>query len=309
MSSEKPVKIPTKEYSIGEKSPPVYRLKVRPKFNPIDINLQFIIEEGWSHADRLRFHTERGINIAKDHPLATLLTNFKPHLLIRRYDREEDSFLTVQISIDGEFEIFSNDGNFAQRYLRGLFLECPPSFHTAEELEIDEEWLDDTKICALFLGLLHGAMGWDPSHQIPQTIRISLEEAEKALDIANYRSCVVMCRRTVEALLKFSFPRLLGNSALDNNGRALTLSAMIERFKKQNPPPIPTHLLHVMDSVRVLGNIPGAHAKEIEGYQFSKHDAEFALASVNYFVEQYFSKIDKEISEYYTLTIDLNEKS
>jgi len=161
----------------------------------------------------------------------------------------------------------------------------------------------------MFFGLLHGALGWGPSHQIPPAIRASLEEAEKALSIANYRSCVVMCRRTIEALLKFAFPRLLGSEATDNNGRALTLNAMIERFKKQKSSSIPTHLLHVLDSVRVIGNVPGAHPAEVEGYKFSKSDAEFALASVHYFLEQYFSKIDTEVLEYYTLTIDLNEKS
>jgi len=283
-------------------------MKVRPDFSPVDINIQFIIEEGWSHADRLRFHPETKIEADKDHPLTAILTHLKPHLLIRRYDREEDSFLTVFISQEGEIEILSNDCNFAQRYLNGLFLECPPSFHSAEELEIVDEWIDDQQVCAMFLGLLHGALGWDPSRQIPPAIRASLEEAEKALSIANYRSCVVMCRRTVEALLKFAFSRLLGSKAIDNKGKALTLNAMIERFKKQKTSLIPTHLLHVLDSVRVIGNVPGAHAAEIEGYQFSKSDAEFALASVRYFVEQYFSKIDTEVLKYYTLTIDLNEK-
>lgn len=243
--------------------------------------------------------------ITPDH---TILTNLKPHLLIRRYDREEDAFLVVFITQDGEIEIDSNNRNFAHRYLNGLFLECPPSFHSADELEIVDEWVEDQQICAMFLGLLHGALGWDPSHQIPPAIRASLEEAEKALPIANYRSCVVMCRRTIEALLKFAFPRLLGSKPIDNKGRELTLNAMIEGFKKQRPSPIPTHLLHVLDSVRVIGNVPGAHASEIEGYQFSKSDAEFALASVHYFVEQYFSKIDTEVLEYYTLTIDLNEE-
>ena len=309
MSHEKLTKIPTRDYSIDGKCPPVHRMKVRPDFSPVDINIQFIIEEGWSHADRLRFHPETKIEAGKDHPLTAILTDLKPHLLIRRYDREEDSFLTVFISQEGEIEILSNDRNFAQRYLNGLFLECPPSFHSAEELEIVDEWIDDQQVCAMFIGLLHSALGWDPSHQIPPAIRASLEEAEKALSIANYRSCVVMCRRTVEALLKFAFSRLLGSKAIDNKGKALTLNAMIERFKKQKTSSIPTHLLHVLDSVRVIGNVPGAHAAEIEGYQFSKSDAEFALASVHYFVEQYFSKIDTEVLEYYTLTIDLNEKS
>jgi len=81
---------------------------------------------------------------------------------------------------------------------------------------------------------------------------------------------------------------------------------MIEKFKKEEFSPIPSHLLHVLDSIRLIGNVPGAHAAEIKGYRFSRSDAEFALASVYYFVEQYFSKIDTEVSEYYTLKIDLD---
>ena len=34
---------------------PVYRIRIYPNFSPIDINIQFIITEGWSDADRLRF--------------------------------------------------------------------------------------------------------------------------------------------------------------------------------------------------------------------------------------------------------------
>ncbi len=224
------------------------------------------------------------------------------------HDREEDSFITVHINLDGEIVVLSNNRDYAKRYVNRLFLECPPAFHSTDELKILEEWTDDPRICAMFLGMLSGALGWDTVNTIPPAIRTSLEEAEKALSIVNYHSCVVMCRRTIEALLRFAFPRLLGNPAVDNKGRPLTLDAMIQQFGKQKPLPIPNHLLHVLDSIRSIGNVPGAHATEIEGYKFSKHDAEFTLSSVFYFIEQYFSKIDKEVTQYYTLTINLSEE-
>jgi HEPN domain-containing protein len=192
--------------------------------------------------------------------------------------------------------------------LQGLFLEFPPSFRSLEDLDVSEGWVEDEQTFAFFMGLLQGALGWDSFNQIPSTIKTSLEEAEKALSITNYRSCVVMCRRTIEALLKFAFPRLLGKTPMDNQGRELTLDAMIREFKQQQPPPIPLHLLHILDSVRVIGNIPGAHAGEIEDYKFSKPDAEFTLASAQYFIDRYFSEIDKEVSKYYTLRIDLDEQ-
>lgn len=308
MSIEDLKKVSIQKYLTKEKAQPIYKVKVRPTFSPLDINLQFIIEEGWSPADRLRFHLETELQVKKDHPLVLLLDHLKPHMLIRRFDKEEDSFIVISIGLDGEMDILSNDSKFAQKYLHGLFLNCPPSYHSIEELDfIEKGWVIDEKLHAMFLGLLHGALGWDPAYQIPPPIRQSLEEADRALSIANYRSCVVMCRRTIEALLKFAFPRLLGVPPTDARGRTSTLHAMIERFKQERSSPIPEHLLKILDSIRLIGNVPGAHADEIKDYRFSKSDAEFALASVYYFTEQYFSKIDPEVSEYYTLTINLED--
>ena len=92
---------------------------------------------------------------------------------------------------------------------------------------------------------------------------------------------------------------------LDAQGRSLTFDAIIRQFRQQPNSPIPAHLLHILESIRVIGNVPGAHPVEIEGYRFSKLDAEFTLSSVQYFIEQYFTQIDKEVTQYYTLTIDL----
>ena len=35
------------------------------------------------------------------------------------------------------------------------------------------------------------------------------------------------------------------------------LNDMIQEFRKQKPSPIPDHLLHVADSIRLIGNVPG----------------------------------------------------
>jgi len=39
-------RIPIKDYLMEGANPPVYVLKVRPNFSPIDVNLQFILREG-----------------------------------------------------------------------------------------------------------------------------------------------------------------------------------------------------------------------------------------------------------------------
>jgi hypothetical protein len=100
--------------------------------------------------DRLRFHLnqESGASIA--HPLAQIL-NLDPHLLIRHLDRDEDSFVSIQVSVEGEIVILSNGPEFARSFFQGVFLECPHSFHTSKEFKISEEWLGDDESKALLL--------------------------------------------------------------------------------------------------------------------------------------------------------------
>ena len=207
--------------------------------------------------------------------------------------------------IDGNIQVLSNDGDKASEYFQGIFLGFPPTFKEPEDMLIESKWSEDEKIFAIFCGMLHGAYGWDPSHDLPPFLEESIQEAHKSLEIGNYKSCVVMCRRGLEALLKFAYKRLLGKESVNKDNKPLMLNDLIKGFKGKSK--IPNHLLHVADSLRLLGNVPGAYAAEIKDYQFTKYDAEFATASILYFVEQYFTKIDTEITSYYTVTIDLNE--
>jgi len=82
---------------------------------------------------------------------------------------------------------------------------------------------------------------------------------------------------------------------------------MITQFRNEITKPIPDHLLHIADSVRLVGNVPGAHAAEIPNYQFTRSDAEYALYAVSHFLHEYFNKIDTEVTRYYAITIDLTE--
>lgn len=263
------------------------------------------MRSGWNQSnDRLRFQpADEGDEPA--HPLVAAIRSAGPFLLIRRFDREAGRLACVRIAVTGEFEVLSNDQPYAHSFITGLILECPPAFHTSDEWETEEAWVDESPVKGMFAGLVAGAMGWDPEHGIPQNIRDSLEEAEKSLAIDNYRSCVVMSRRTLEGVLRFGFPRLLKRQAVNNKGKALDFNGMIQAFRNANPPPIPLYLLHVIDSIRLLGNVPGAHPVDIKGYQFSRSDADFALHATYHFLDQYFSKIDTEVTQYYTLTIDL----
>ena len=140
---------------MGCKKPiPIYSIKVKPNFTPVDINLQFIIEEGWSNADRFRFHVERPKIETKNEAMNTILQSIQLHLLIRRYDKVQDSFISIHISTEGTFDILSNNEEFAHKYLEGLFLEFPPSFHSIEDLQVTTEWVNKAETYYLFLGLL-----------------------------------------------------------------------------------------------------------------------------------------------------------
>jgi len=288
----------------------VFRLRAVAEFSPLDVNVAFLAQTGWNQSiDRLRFHVRSASPIEADSPLARVVTRFEPHLLIRRLDRDEDCFASVHSYVDGNIVVLSNDADFAHTLFQGIFLECPPSFHTLEEFEVTEEWLGDDETKALFSGMLAGAQGWDPSHNVPANIQQSLDEARRSLEIANYRSSVTMSRRTLEAVLKFGYQRLLKKEPVNSKGHGLMLNDMIQDFRRQKPQPIPEHLLHIADSIRLIGNVPGAHAADIAGYHFSRSDAEFALYAASHFLDQYFSKIDREVTQYYTLTVNLAQAS
>ena len=103
--------------------------------------------------------------------------------------------------LSAKLSILSNDAECARWFFAGLFLECPPSFHTIEEFEISEGWEGDGEIRACFTGMLAGAFGWDPLTIYPG-ISQSLDEARGSLEIANYRACVAMSRRCLEAVFE-----------------------------------------------------------------------------------------------------------
>lgn len=298
-------RFPTTDYVKESDTPPFVRLEVRPMYSPTDLNLLFVSRQGWTSADRLRIAL--AVPPAPAGPVAELIAKIPPHVLLRRYDRDADAFVAIRFLADGPITVESNDAPFARKYVHGLLLECPPSFHSLDHLEVHESWISEPNECAMFLGMLQGALGWDSSHQVPPAIAESLEEARTAFDVANFRSTVVMCRRVVEALLKFAHERLLKSKPVNAKGKSLMLDGLIQRFRAENPTPIPAHLLHVADALRVVGNVPGAHPVDIPNYLFTASDAEFALGAAHYFVDQYFAKIDTEVASYYVMTIDCDD--
>ena len=288
-----------------DEQPPttVYRLRAKPEFSPLDFNLEFLKRRGWSlSSDRFRFHMQQDPPPEKANELVKMLASRPPHILIRRLDKEEDYFVALSIYMDGSIEALGNDSEILKDYVVGLFTEFPPSFQKTADLKVKTEEATDATTIAMFCGMLHGAYGWDPASDLPPSLEESLKEAQSSLGIGNYRSCVVMCRRGLEGLLKFAYERLLGKKPVNKKGRGLMLNDLITGFRSAKK--IPDHMLHAADSLRTLGNVPGAHAADIEGYQFTRYDAEFALSTFLYFNEQYFTKVDTDVRTYYSITID-----
>lgn len=59
------------------------------------------------------------------------------------------------------------------------------------------------------------------------------------------------------------YHRLVKKPPVNKKGHGLMLNGMIQKFRAQKPSPIPEHLLHVADSIRLIGNVPGAHASHL----------------------------------------------
>lgn len=297
--------IPLSNYSDENPQRAVFALKAVPNFSPIDFNLGFLRTKGWSvSVDRFRFHFEQNNATSDAHPLKQVLAPQPAHILVRKLDKEEDYCVAISVYMDGSIRILANDEDRAHEFLQGLVLGFPPAFKEPSDLNVDAGWESAGDLFAMFCGMLMGAMGWDPMHDLPPSLEESISEARKSLDIGNYKSCVVMSRRALEGLLKFAHKRLLGHDPI-KKGKSMMLNDLINALKAAKK--MPEHLLQVADSLRLLGNVPGAHAADIPDYQFSRYDAEFAFASLLYFNEQYFTKIDKDVRSYYSIEIDLSD--
>ena len=166
---------PLSRYVDSASSAPVFCLRARPQFSPLDVNVAFLARSGWNQSvDRLRFHIRQDSKTPADHPIAHAMSQLDPHLLIRRLHRDEDRFISVHASVQGEIVVLSNHAEFARECFQGIFLECPRSFLTVDDFEVTEEWKGDDQTKGLFAGRLAGAQGWDPSHNIPENIQQSL---------------------------------------------------------------------------------------------------------------------------------------
>jgi HEPN domain-containing protein len=269
-----PKQIPLSDYGLKKsKAAQVFELSASPKSSPIDVNLPALMQQsGWSLSDRLRFwHTLAG---AVQHTGMT----------IRKLDLDDKAMVHCRIGTDGTVSILGNSREYVTRFFRTTFLNTPPRFDSARGWRVKSGWTRNEIAVAFFAGSVAGALGWGP--KVPDEIEESLEEALDNLERRNWKSCVVMCRRALQALMELAYEKQFGLKA----GR-LDLNAITRRFEALTPPPIPRHWLNIADAVRNVGNVPGAHPRSIPGYTFSKSDAEPAYTNTSNFVAAYFEKL------------------
>src|SRR6266581_2354991 len=218
--------VPKKFGKIELKNLLVFKLDAMPKSSPIDLNVSALSEEsGWSLSDRLRFwHTLNGKS-----PLpATRLT-------IRKLDLEEQALVHCHVEADGTLTILSNDKSYALRFFSDVFLDSPPLFRTRKDWTVKGGWAKDETTVAFFMATAAGALGWGP--KVPQEIEDSMQEALRGIEKRNWKSCVVMCRRALQALMEVAYEKFFGVKP----GKGLDLNGIIRSFEKLSPPPIPRH--------------------------------------------------------------------
>lgn len=268
--------LPKKFGKIEVENLSIFKLEAIPKSSPIDLNVSALSEEsGWSLSDRLRFwHTLNG----KSALPTTRLT-------IRKLELEEQALVLCHVEADGTLTILSNSKDCAMRFFNSVFLDIAPSFPARKDWTLKGGWVNDESAVAFFAGTAAGALGWGP--KVPQEIEDSMKEALRGIEKRNWKSCVVMCRRALQALMEVAYEKFFGVKP----GKGLDLNGIIRSFEKLSPAPLPRHWLNIADAVRNIGNVPGAHPRAIPGYRFSKGDANLAYSNTSSFVSSYFEKI------------------
>ncbi len=266
--------VPKKFGKIEPKNLPVFKLEAIPKSSPIDLNVAALCEEsGWSLSDRLRFwHT-----LNEELPGA--------RLTVRKVELDEQALVHCQVEADGKVTILSNSKEYATRFFVTVFMGNAPAFRSRRDWKLKGAWVNDGTTVAFFAGTAAGALGW--GLKVPNEIEDSMKEAFRGIEKRNWKSCVVMCRRALQALMEVAYEKFFGVKP----GKGLDLNGIIRSFEKLSLSPIPRHWLNIADAVRNIGNVPGAHPRPIPNYRFSKGDAALAYSNTSSFVSTYFEKI------------------
>jgi hypothetical protein len=206
-------------------------------------------------------------------------------LTIRKLDLDEKALVHCHLDEDGTLSILSNSKDYATRFFRSVFVDGPPVFAGIRDWKVKSGWTKNKTSIAFFAASISGALGWGP--KVPNEIEATMKEALRNIEGRSWKSCVVMCRRALQALMEAAHEKFFSVKP----GKGLDLNGIIRKFESVTPLHIPRHWLNIADAVRNIGNVPGAHPRAIQGYRFSKSDAVLAYNNTAALVSAYFEKI------------------
>jgi hypothetical protein len=261
------------------RSPKVFVLEARPEFPVKGMGASLF------RLDMLDLQERMGISAAD--AIGVLVTEGKriDCIGISKLDTTKGVKLDCSVFADGSVRIICNDDNYAEEFFNILVFE-----KMIIEWTISKNWTNDPFDVSVFMGGLLGISATiNPLDKASKEVAESFKEATKSFEAQNWKATVVMSRRTIEAVLKDAYKGFFKKNPIDRKGRSLDLNGLIVKFEKTSF--LPKHWLKILDSIRLIGNVPGAHPVAIPKYKFTLDDALLALQNTGAFLKAYYSQI------------------
>lgn len=273
---------PLKEFIIEHKKPKlpgVFVLEATPKFPVKAMGISLF------RLDFLELQERLGISSFDVLGISVMAGKGIWFVGLVKLDLARNAMLNCVIVDDGNVRIISNDEEYAKDFF---------DFMVADKLLIDwtisTKWSQELVDVSTFMGGLLGiADKIDPLSKASREVQESLKETVGSYEAQNWKATIVMARRTIEAVLKDAYKKSFKKDPVDKNKKNLNLDNLIREFDKLQV--IPKHWLRICDSIRLIGNLPGAHPVAIPNYKFSSEDALLALTNTTAFLRAYYSKM------------------
>jgi len=273
---------PVKEFLLEHKKiplPKVFVLEAKPKFPVKRMSISLF------RLDLFELKERSGISSVD--ALGIFVTEGKglEWLGITKLDSAKGTHLECVIFDAGNVRIICNDEDYAK-----AFFDMIVSNKIFPEWEISTEWTDESIDVSTFMGGLLGISDRiNPLDKASGEVKDSLKEATGSYQAQNWKATVVMSRRTIEAVLKDAYRKFFQKDPIDTKKRPLKLYNLISEFEHSGF--IPKHWLKIVDAIRLIGNVPGAHPVPIPNYKFTPDDALLALSNTTAFLKAYYNQI------------------
>lgn len=272
---------PVKEFLLEHKEIPL------PKVFVLEAEPKFPVKEWGASLFRLDlFELKEHLGISSVDAIGIFVTKGKglECIGIAKLDLAKGTKLDCVIFHDGNVRIVCNDEDYAMLFFNMIVDKIFP------EWEISTEWTDKPIDVSTFMGGLLGiSERINPLDKASQEVKASLKEAVGSYQAQNWKATVVMSRRTIEAVLKDAYSKFFQKDPIDAKKRPLKLYNLIREFEHSGF--IPKHWLKILDAIRLIGNVPGAHPVPIPNYKFTPDDALLALSNTTAFLKAYYNQI------------------